>query len=145
MLRKVAMTGSYKDLNDTPSNLVKTNIDNYMSGHNRISGETTFLNNINVNESLGSINFSSVSTLYGKVRYQDNKLRIVSNLGPIEFSYEHSNNVTESIYVPKTYTAGNRYIATSITDGTNTVTTSSNGSINLSSFSFAKIWSGTQS
>lgn len=145
VLRKVAMTGSYKDLNDTPSNLVKTNIDNYMSGHNRISGETTFSNNINVNEALGSINFASASTLYGKIRYQDNTLRIVSKLGLIEFSYEHSDGVKESIYVPMTYTAGNRYIATSITDGTNTVTASSKGSINLSSFSFAKIWSGTQS
>jgi hypothetical protein len=59
------------------------------------------------------------------------------------FLNETTSNTTEEIYIPNTGTTGVWYIPISITDGTTTVSAGSNGTVNMSSFGYAKVWNGT--
>ena len=53
-------------------------------------------------------------------------------------------NVVEEIYIPTPGETGVWYIPIKITDGTTTVSAGSNGTVNMSSFGYAKVWKGTQ-
>lgn len=53
-------------------------------------------------------------------------------------------NVVEKIYVPTPGETGEWYIPVKMTDGTTTVSAGSNGTVNMSSFGYAKVWNGTQ-
>lgn len=53
-------------------------------------------------------------------------------------------SVVEEIYIPAPGETGAWYIPVKITDGTTTVSAGSNGTVNMSSFGYAKVWNGTQ-
>lgn len=196
-LAAVATSGSYNDLTDTPTipvlptNHVTTDTAQTVSGNKTFSGTTTFSGSVNTvvftgrnpikmkssDDTTGFTFFNSGDSEKGYVQY--NQTNNALYLGKWHsdaktgFLNETSNNTKQEIYVPDTGSTGVWYIPVSITDGTNTVTAGSNGSVDISTLlpaganlsnyvqtsntagllkndgtvdttQYAKVWNGTQ-
>lgn len=124
---------------DIPTNFVTTDTAQDISGKKTFLGEKAILfkQNANTNK-LGFTLYNPSSTELGAFEWRPNTIDGGALLN-INVPYTSSNYVgfrywgtAVNIIAPKVATAGNYYIPTHFTDGTNTVTADNTGSVNVS-------------
>ena len=155
-LKSELFSGSYDDLTNKPTipdNTVYVDLSNAqtISGNKTFSGTTTFSGQLNTvvftgrnpikmkspsNNTTGFTFFNSSDSEKGYVQYNQTKNSLFFGKWHSDaktgFLNETTSNTVEEIYIPNVGSTGVWYVPISITDGTNTVTANSSGSINIS-------------
>ena len=133
-------TSVVAQLSDIPTNYVTTDTAQNISGRKTFLGEKAiyFKQSISTDK-LGFTLFNSSDTELGAFEWRPSTISGGALLN-INVPYSSSNYVgfrywgtAVNIIAPKVATAGSYYIPVNITDGTNTVTANSNGTVNISS------------
>ena len=158
-------SGDYNDLSNkptiptVPTNYVTTNTQQSISGTKTFTGGTNSIiytghNPIKLkapgsgNKTTGFTFFNSSDSEKGYVQYNQTKNAMFfgkyQSDAKIGFLNEPGQNIVEEIYIPTPGETGEWYIPVKITDGTTTVSAGSDGTVNMSSFGYAKVWKGTQ-
>lgn len=133
-------TSVVAQLSDIPTNYVTTDTAQNITGRKTFLGEKAiYFKQSATTDKLGFTLYNSSNTELGAFEWRPSTISGGALLN-INVPYSSSNYVgfrywgtAVNIIAPKVATAGNYYIPTHITDGTNTVTANSNGTINISS------------
>lgn len=130
----------YITSSDLPTNYVTTDTAQDISGRKTFLGEKAiYFKQLATANKLGFTLYNPSNTELGALEYRPNTIGSASLLalncpqttgGYVGFRYWGTPAV--NIVAPKVATAGNYYIPTHITDGTNTVTASNTGTVNIS-------------
>lgn len=132
-------TSVVAELSDIPTNYVTTDTAQNISGRKTFLGEKAiYFKQSATTDKLGFTLYNSSNTELGAFEWRPSTIGGGALLN-VNVPYSSSNYVgfrywgtAVNIIAPKVATAGNYYIPTHITDGTNTVTANSNGTLNIS-------------
>lgn len=133
-------TSVVAQLSDIPTNYVTTDTAQNISGRKTFLGEKAiYFKQSATTDKLGFTLYNSSNTELGAFEWRPSTISGGALLN-INVPYSSSNYVgfrywgtAVNIIAPKVATAGNYYIPTHITDGTNTVTANSSGTVDISS------------